>query len=269
MKHHGLLPQVEFIPEIHDEFPQVIVRRTRGPVERLAVVRPNELHACIIHPDGSITDLGVSENLRTTVGLDWEANILGGNVAVTLGAATSISATSVTKTAAGWTVDAFKGMRLVMPLTGLTTEPVIGNIGSNTATVITVDQWWTAVDGVATTPAGTSAMLLLPGMGPARFIGLTTDAGAAAAGDTTLASEFTTLGMSRALALYAHTGAASSYTQSKTFTATGGTGAIHKAGMFTALTNAAGGIMVFETVLNADATLATSDQLALTWTVNI
>jgi hypothetical protein len=193
---------------------------------------------------------------------------MGGNLPVTLGTATSTSATSFTKTAAGWTTDAFKGMRIVVPVTGLTTEPVYGNIGTNSATVITVDQWWTAVDGTGTTP-GNSAGLLLPGMGPARFIGLTTDTGAAAAGDATLASELTTLGMTRALATYAHSASATSYTQSKTFTATGGTGAIHKAGMFTAGTNAAGGYMLFETVLNADATLANGDQLALTWTVNI
>ena len=269
MSNRGLRPQVEVIPEVHDEFPEVRLWRPRGGVERIAVVKPNELHAMIIRSDGSVEDLGISHNLRTTVGLDWQADGLGGKLAVNLGAATSISATSVTKTAAGWTADAFKGMRVVMPVTGLTTQPVYGNIGTNSTTVLTVDQWWNSDDTVGTTPAGTSAMFLLPGMGPARFIGLTTNTGAPAAGDTTLASEFTTLGLSRALATYAHTPGASSYTQSKTFTATGTTGAVHKAGMFTSLTNASGGILVFTTNLNADASLENNDQLALTWTVNI
>jgi hypothetical protein len=260
---------IDVLPQIHDDPAMVLVRRPRGLVERLAIVRPNELHAAIIRADGSIEDLGVSHNLRTTAGLDWEAASLGGNTAVTLGAATSITANTITKTAAGWTVDAFKGMRVVMPLTSLTVEPVYGNIGTNSATVLTIDQFWTAVDGVGTTPAGTSAMLLLPGQGPARFIGLTINAGAPAAGDSVLTGEFTTLGLSRALATYAHTPAATTYTGSKTFTATGPTGAVHKAGFFSCGTNAAGGVMVFETVLNADATLDVNDQLALTWTVNI
>lgn len=259
---------VTVIPEIHDDPAQVLIRRPRGMLERIAVVKPNMVHAVIIRSDGSVEDLGVSHNLRTTVGLDWEAGVLGQHSPTTLGAATSITATSVTKSAAGWTTDAFKGMQVVMPITGLTTEPVYGNIGTNSATVLTIDQWWTAADGVGTTPAGTSAMMLM-GFGPARFVGLTTNTSGPASGDTVLTSEFTTLGLSRALATYAHTPGASTYTQSKTFTATGTTGAVHKAGMFTALTNAAGGILVFATNLNADASLENNDQLALTWTVNI
>ncbi|HET9613853.1 MAG TPA: hypothetical protein VFP22_03485 [Candidatus Limnocylindrales bacterium] len=266
--HRGFMPVVEAIPAVHDDPAQVLITRPRGGVERLAVVHPNEVHAVIIRRDGSVEDLGVAHNLRTNNGADVQSGAMGGLLGVTLGTATSTSATSFTKTAAGWTVDAFKGMRIVVPVTGLTTEPVYGNIGTNSATVITVDQWWTAADGVGTTP-GNSAGLLMPGMAPARFIGLTTDTGAAAAGDSTLASELTTNGMTRALAAYAHSASATSYTQTKTFTATGSTGAIHKAGMFTALTTTAGGLMLFETVLNADATLASGDQLALTWTVNI
>lgn len=269
MKHHGLIPQIEFVPEAHDDPAEVRILRPRGGFERLAVVRPNELHAVIIRRDGSIENLGISHNLRTTVGQDWQSDTMGGPLPTQGSPATASSATSITATGTPYVANALKGYRVVVPVTGLTTPPVYGNIGSNTTSVITVDQWWNGADGVGTTPSATAGFIILPGPGPARFIGLTADPGAASAASTALTSEFTTLGMSRALATYAHTPGSASYTQSKTFTATGNTGAIHRAGMFTALTLTAGGILVFETVLNADATLANGDQLALTWTVNI
>jgi hypothetical protein len=260
---------IEVLPEVHDEPPEVRIWRPRGLSERIAVVRANELHALIIRADGTVEDLGVSHNLRTTVGLDWESNILGGNLPVVLGAATSITANSVTKTAAGWTVDAFKGMRVVMPVTGVTTEPVYGNIGTNSATVITVDQWSKSDDTVGTTPAGTNAMLLLPGMGPARYIGITSDATTPAAADTALTSELNANGLARSLSVYAHTPGASSYTRTKTWTMSGaGPTSVVRAGMFTAGTLAAGGLMIFSTNLNTSASLSLNDQLALTWTVN-
>lgn len=263
-------PGIEVIPEMSDDPAQVRITRARGGTELLAVVRPNELHAVVIRSDGSVENLGVSYNLRTTAGLDWEAATLGGLLPGTQGSpATATSATTVTATGTPFSSNALKGFQVWMPVTGLTTAPVYGNIGQNTTSVITVDQWWTGADGVGTTPASTSAFTIAPHNGPARFIGLTTDTAAANSADTALTGEFTTLGMTRALATYAHTPGASTLTQSKTFTATGGTGAIHKAGMFTCSTLAATGIMVFETVLNADATLANGDQLALTWTVNI
>ncbi|WP_461098490.1 hypothetical protein, partial [Staphylococcus aureus] len=65
---------------------------------------------------------------------------------------------------------------------------------------------------------------------------MTTDDGAAAAGDTALASEQNANGVSRAIATYAHTRAASTYTQSKTWTASGTITALHKGGMFTTST---------------------------------
>jgi len=267
--HRGFMPVLEVVPETHDDPAAVYITRARGGVERLAVVRPNEVHAVIIRRDGSVEDLGVAHNLRTNDGADVQSAAMGGLIFTQGSPATASSATSITGTGTPYTSNALKGGRVVVPITNLTTTPVYGNIGSNTTSVITVDQWWTPADGVGTTPASTSAFIILPGIGPARFIGLTTDTAAAAAGDSTLTSELTTNGMTRALATYAHTGAAASYTQSKTFTATGSTGAIHKAGMFTAGTLTAGGLMLFETVLNADATLANGDQLALTWTVNI
>lgn len=260
----------EVIGKINDDV-QTMITRGRFMGEKLGM-GPNFVHAYVLRgpsgefgPPGRLEELGWSHNLKTTVGMDWLHNTMGGNLPVTIGTATSTSATSFTKTAAGWTVDAFKGMRLVVPVTGLTTEPVYGNIGTNSSTVITVDQWWTAADGVGTTP-GNSAGLLLPGQGPARFIGLTTNTSGPATSDTTLTSEETANGLQRALGTFAHTPGATTFTIAKTFTAGATFTNEHKAGLFTASTNAAGGILVAATNLNADATLASGDSIALTWT---
>lgn len=145
---------------------------------------PNKVHAWITRASGQIEDLGIVENLRTTVGGDWQADVMGNS-----------------------------------------TQPV-----------------------------------------SARWIALTADTGAAAAGDTTLTAEITTNGGARAVGTYAHTGGTASYTITKTFTASGALTAIHKAGLFTAIST---GTMAFETVLSSDATLATNDTLTITWTVNI
>ncbi len=38
---------------------------------------PNLVHAWIGRKDGKLEDLGISENLRTTVGADWQSNVMG------------------------------------------------------------------------------------------------------------------------------------------------------------------------------------------------
>lgn len=239
------------------------------------IMRPNQVHALIIRgpsgiygAPGSLLDLGTSHNLRTTAGLDWESHLLGGQLGSLAGSpATASSATALTSTGTTLTASALVGKRVYAD--NGTAAPVSGNIGANTTSVITVDSWVNADDTLGTTPAATAAYGVASGMGPARYIGLTTDTVAPAAGDTVLTSEITTGGLARALGTYAHTGAATSYTLSKTFSATAAFTAVHKAGLFTASTLAAAGILAFESVLNADATLASGDSLALTWTVNI
>lgn len=255
-----------------DEDVRTMIGRGRFMGEKLGW-GPNWVHAVIgrnsdeYGKPGTFEDLGWSQNIKTDKGMDWLHRSMGGKLGavVTLGTATSTSATTWVKTAAGFTVDDMIGMRIVVPVTGLTTEPVYGNIGDNDATTITVDQWWTGADGTGTTP-GNSAGLLLPGMGPARFMALTTDTGTPAVGDTTLASEINANGISRALSLFAHTVSAETFTLYKIWTATGTHTAIHKAGLFTSGTLASAGILVADTDLNADATLASTDTLAVTWT---
>lgn len=268
------LSQAEVLARV-DEDVLTMIGRGRFMGDRLQV-GPNWVHTMIGRGDsgeygkpGTFEDLGWAHNYRTDAGMDWIHNSMGGvAVPTTNSPATSTSATSVTGTGTGLTSNALVGFRLVMPVTGLTTPPVFGNITSNTTQIIYVDQWNNPDYTTGTTPAGTSAYIVLPGQGPARFIGLTNDATAYSAGMTSLASEITTNGCGRALATFAHTATAETYTLVKTWTATGNQ-TVHRAGNFTAnynTTSSGGGHMAAITDLNADATLANNDTLQVTWT---
>ena len=162
----------------------VSITRGRTVEEDIASLQPNQVHAAIIRKDGTVENLGIATNLRTTAGLNWQADVMGN-----------------------------------------ATQPV-----------------------------------------SARWIGLTTNATAPAAGDTTLTGEIAAGGLSRAVGTYAHTADATSYTIQATWTATATHTAVAKAGLFNA---SSAGTMAFETLLNATATLASGDQLQVTWTVNI
>lgn len=99
----------------------------------------------------------------------------------------------------------------------------------------------------------------------AEYIALTENGTAPAAGDTTLTSEITTNGLARAVATYAHTGSATSYTLAKQFTASGTFTTVQKDGIFNA---ASSGTMFLEATFTAVA-LISGDQLTVTHTVNI
>lgn len=96
------------------------------------------------------------------------------------------------------------------------------------------------------------------------YIALTNTAITPAAGDTTLSGEIVANGLSRAQATYAHSANATTYTLSKTFTATG-TQSAQAGAVFTA---SSAGTMCFEDTFTA-ASLATNDTLTVTWTVTI
>lgn len=161
-----------------------VITRGRSVEEDIASLRPNEVHAVIYRANGEVENLGISTNLRTTAGLNWQADVMGNS----------------------------------------------------------------------SQPAS------------ARWIGLTVNTGAPAAGDTTLTGEIASGGLSRVAGTYAHTADATSYTITASWTASATHTAVHKAGLFNAVS---AGTLCFETNLNADATLASGDQLQVTWTVNI
>lgn len=265
---------------VHDGIELFLMRRNRrgGPYVQSSIrCGPNSVHAYIAHKDGGITNLGISPNLLTNIGRDWWSQSWGaiGAGVTTASPATATSATSLTVTGTPLTASnlgtpqlGLAGLRINVPVTGITTAPVYGNIVSNTSSVITVDQWWKVDDTTGTTPASTNAFHIAPGgIAAARFIGMTTNASAASASNTTLASEITTNGGGRALATYAHSFGGTTLTLSKAFSISGTLTAIHRAGMFACLTSAGADPLLYETVLNADATVVSGDTLTLTWTV--
>lgn len=203
-------------------------------------------------------------------GRDHQAAAIGGDIVGETGTATATTATSLTRTGATWTTNAWAG-HIVAAASG-----VYGVVISNTATVLTIDQWSnpaTPGGAAGTTPGATTVYVILPGQAPAWFTGLTANVGAAAAGDTVLTGEITTAGggLIRKISAYAHTAGVASYTLTTAYTANGSDVlpvTIHKIGVFQSLTGATR--MAFETVLNADATLNVSgDQLTVTQTVTL
>ncbi|HXJ65713.1 MAG TPA: hypothetical protein VNN79_18300 [Actinomycetota bacterium] len=247
-----------------------VVRLMRGHRLSDAVrLGPNEVHFSIVHPDGDYEDLGVSYNLLTTVGRDLLAAGLG-NPTGKDGVFTASSSTSGTPAGGGMTADQYKGWRVFADATSTTTAPVYGNIGTNSTTVLTVDGWWVGTSDTmtGTTPGATFGYHIQPSC-QARFMGVTADTGAASAGSTTLTAEITTNGLNRTKATYAHTPAAATYTLSVSYSVSGGPQTVHRGGLFTAANTTAGGVLVFETVANADAIVTTSDTLNATWTVTL
>lgn len=267
----------------HDDGATLSLHRQRiksGTFEPYRRVRmgPNHVHAFVTHADGTLTDLGISKNLLTNIGRDWLAGDMGGFIVTAQNApATATSATSLTGTGTTWTASNLAtpqlgcaGMRVYAPVTGLTTAPVYGNIISNTTSVLTIDKWWKADDTTGTTPAATNSFIIAPGGAAAcRFMAITTDSGAASAADTVLATEITASGGGRALATYAHTFGQATFTLQKAFSISGTLTAIHKMGLFTALSTAGADPMIFETVLNADATVVNGDSLTITDTLTL
>jgi hypothetical protein len=235
-------------------------------IESTVHIGPNAWHAVVFHDDGSYDDCGVSYNLLTTVGRDLLAAGLG-NPTGKDGALTASSSTSATPAGGGMTTDQYKGWRVFCPVTGLTTAPVYGNIGSNSTTVLTVDGWWVGTSDTmtGTTPASTNGYHIQPSS-QARFMGLTTDGAAANAADTVLATEMTTNGLGRTKAVYAHTPAAATFTLVGTYNVSGGPQTIHKGALFTAANTTAAGVMMFEAVLSLDAITGSGDTLVTTAT---
>lgn len=251
-----------------DRFALHIMRGRR--IEETVHHGPNVWTALVVHPDGSYDPPVQGHNLLTTVGRDLIAAAYG-NPTGKDGALTASSATSATPSGGGMTTDQYKGWRVFCPVTGITTAPVYGNIGSNSATVLTVDGWWVGTSDTmtGTTPASTNGYHIQPSAA-FRFMGVTTDTAAAAAGDTTLTSEQTANGLARAKATYAHTGGAATYTLQNTYAVSGaGPFTIHKGALFTAANTTAAGVMGFEAVLNNDAIVSNGDSLQVTATVTL
>lgn len=208
--------------------------------------------------------------MKVNSGNDAQASAMGGDQAGMTSSTTSApTATTATDTGQAWTTNQWAGHLVTLGST-------YGVILSNTATVLTVDRWYTPSSpgaAAAATP-GTGVYVILPGNAPQWYMAITTDATAPAATDTTLASEITAAGSGclRKLATYAHTTGVASYSLATTWTYTStdqtfGARAIAKMGIFNSVMGATGR-MQFETLVSPTATLtATGDQLTVTDTV--
>lgn len=202
-------------------------------------------------------------------GRDLQALTMGGDITAFTGTASATTATSLTST--GFTNLAYIGKIVVAGTTPGTL--VYGIITTNSTTVLTVDRWYnplTPGGTAATTPSATTTFCILPYGAGAPWMALTANSGAAAGGDTALTGEITTAGggLIRKLGAYAHTSGVASYTITGSYTANGSDTlpvTVAKMGTFNSITS---GLMAFETLLNATATLTTSgDQLTVTQTV--
>jgi hypothetical protein len=99
-----------------------------------------------------------------------------------------------------------------------------------------------------------------------RYIAVTTDSGAPAAGDTTLTGEISTNGLQRVAATTnTHSNGTNTSTLGITFTASGAHTSVQKSALFNASST---GIMTHEATFTA-VTLATNDQLQVTWTLTL
>ena len=235
-----------------------------------------------------------SHNLRVNQGRDLlnRGQMLGdisANATFTAvtGQSSAASATSLTVPTGLPTTGGLSGSlqgHIVWAANG-TSGLVYGVILSNTATVITVDQWYnpTSATGAAgTTPAAISNFCVTPAFGMALYIGLSTASAAAAAGDvlrtadglfadgtaTGVATEQTANGLARTFTQPTFPAGGQSQLQ-RTFTYTGSTlVTIPKVILANSLA-AAGSLLFLETLLNAQFSVNTNgDNAQITWTIN-
>lgn len=209
---------------------------------------------------------------------DWQSKAMGQGPSFTFataqGTATASSATSLTNSGASFPT-AGQGLAgsivVVSANTSGVGSTVYGVIVSNTATVLTVDQWYsgTSTSGAAgTTPNATGQYIILPGQNPASWLAVTSNATAPAASDTTLTSEATSGGFARAVGTYSHTAAATTYALAFTFTASS-TLTVNKEAVFGACNTTGGGVMPFESAETSPPTLVSGDTLTQTVTITI
>lgn len=238
-----------------------------------------------------------SRNLRVTMGRDqWQRSLMFGNITANAssytgatGAATATSATSLTNSGAAFPTSGgpnsgLQGQVVVCMAAGVT--GVFGIIQSNTATVLTIDQWYNPASSsgaAGSTPGATSEYLVLPWNGFANWIGLSTNSSAAAAGDVTrtadglfgdgttsgAATEQSTNGLARTFVQPTFPSAGNIQLQN-TWTYTGSSSVTIAKVVLMNAKAAAGNLLVLETLLSATATVAANgDSIQVTWTISL
>lgn len=208
---------------------------------------------------------------------DWQSKALGmgpsAAFATAQGFATAVSGTSLTA-ATGFPTSGqgLAGCIVVAgPNNAGTGSRVYGVIVSNTATVLTIDQWYdpTSTSGAqGTAPNGTCSYVVLPGQNPASWLAVTQNSASPVNTDTTLNAELTTSDWLRAVGTYAHTAASTTYTLTHLWTSTS-TVTINKEAVFGACNTTGGGVMPFESAEPSPPTLVSGDTLTQTITITI
>lgn len=204
---------------------------------------------------------------------DWQSKAMGlqDTLASYVGNATASSSTTLTNSGASFPTSgqALSG-RIVAagPNTSGTGSTVYGLIVSNTGTALTVDKWYNpATHATGTTPNSTASYQVLPGQLPAGFIGVSDSDTTPSASATSLSGELSSDGFTRALATFAHTAAASTYTMTVVFTATG-THTIYQCSLFGSGVTATG-VMPFTNDVPNPPTLVSGDVLTIVITVTV
>jgi len=242
----------------------------------------------------AITQIRRTHNLQVTMGINqWLRGLCFGDITANstsytgvTGTATATSATTLTNSGAAFPTTGGVNTGLPGHVVYCPAAGVYGVIVSNTATILTVDQWTSqssATGAAGSTPASTAIYSICPGAGIAGWIGLSTNSAAAAAGDvlrtadglfadgttSAAATEQTTNGLSRAYVQATLPGSTQS-ALAYTWTYTGSSSvAIAKAVLCNSKA-AAGSLLILETLLSATATVNSSgDTIALTWTITV
>ena len=195
-------------------------------------------------------------------GQDSQADALGKSTGDTGTTSSAPTATTATDSGKSWTTNQWAGH--IVTIAG-----VYGVILSNTGTVLTIDRWYTpgTPGGAAASTPSSGVYVIVPGNAPSWWMAVTENSTAPAVTDTTLSGELTSGGFARALATYAHTAGASTFTLSKTFTSSDGTArTLNKMATFNAQ-NA--GRMFFQTAIPSPPTLVSGDAVTITDTISM
>jgi hypothetical protein len=255
-------------------------RARRAPIPRTYSCWRSEVH----HKNGKRTLGAWRHNLTTTTAsgytnaYDWLAKAMGAGPSTAFasaqGTATAANATTLTNSGATFPTSG-QGLAGCLVVVGANASGVgsvvYGVIVSNTSTVLTVDQWTNATSTTGasgTTPNSTGQYLVLPGQNPAAWMAVTATSFSPATSDTTLSGELTSNGFTRAVGTYSHSAAASTYSLSHLWTATG-TETIQNEAQFGAVNTTAGGVMPFESAEPNTPTLVSGDTLTNTATITI
>lgn len=205
--------------------------------------------------------------MRTNAGEDFQAKLMGGDIAAndgTTGTSTSTTATTLVHTGAGWTTDQWRGHIV-------TTANRYGVILSNTTDTLTIDRWYDP-----TNPSGASGSTPAAGVYVVDYSGFPAVWYAVTESATTPVDTMIDLttelgpgsGWDRRLATYAHTNGVNTYTLTTTFTsADGTTRTLARSGIFNSQRNATGQYLMFTTLISPTAVLISGDAVTLTTTV--